>query len=64
MNVHNKEVKMQAKTCKQLAVEFGVHVNTIYTMRDGIAMMLNLKKGAKQLLPKQLDIFYNYYGRP
>lgn len=64
MSVQKKEEKRTAKSPKELAGEYGVHVNTIYTMRNKIAMMLNLGKSAKRLSPKQVDIFYGYYGRP
>jgi len=64
MSVQKQLEKMQAKTCKELADEYGVHVNTVYSMRDKIAGILNLQPGAKRFLPKQLNIFYGYYGRP
>lgn len=60
----NRSVKKTAKGFKTLAVEYDVHVNTIYRWRDHIALLLNLKKGAKKLSAKQVEIFYGYYGEP
>lgn len=61
MNATSIKEKPQAKTCKELAAEYGVHVNTIYEWRNKIAVLLNLKKKAKKLTPKQVAIFDAYY---
>ena len=64
MNVRAKDEKRQAKSRKELAADYGVHVNTIYDWCKKISMVLNVRPKSKKLTPQQVDIFYGFYGNP
>lgn len=64
MNNRTKTTASTAKTLKEIANEYGVHVNTVYKWAHNISLLLNFSKNTKKLTPKQVHIFYEYYGNP
>lgn len=54
--------EQHAKTPKELANEYGVHVNTIYSLIKRLSEDLNHRKGQKKLTPKQVQLIKENYG--